>query len=95
MWKWERRDKKKEKDNKNRHVMHKGMKRIENDLENRKKYNTVTPGFEFVDESKNRELKVVRRHDYVEGSWFCEMTNGSVEVLYSYTETFILGNRKA
>ena len=92
--KWQRREKKKESE-RNRVIMHgKGMKRVENDLENRRKYKTVSVGMTFTDESKNRELKVVRKHDYLEDHWFCACTNNPIEVLYSYSETFILRNIK-
>lgn len=93
-WKWERREKKHSAE-KSREIMHgKGLKRVENDLENRKKYKSVFVGMKFSDEKHNRQLEVVRKCDIDPDYWMCQNELSNVEVLYRYKTEFILNNIK-
>lgn len=90
--KWLRREKK-EKSKKSRMPVHGrslktlGLFRYYNTV-----YDTVLVGMVFKDDSKARVLRVVRKHDFIEDSWFCSREDNNVEVLYAYKRTFILKN---
>lgn len=86
-WRWERRDERKQ-SQKNAMIMHgKGLKRVENDLENRNLTGTI-----FTDPESGRKFEVKRRDDDRKGLWVCYALD-SIEVLYYFKEKFIIDNK--